>query len=143
MPRMSCFLTVDAVLDGTKTVTRRDPDTWQNLRPGVELVLIEKGQGLKLGEKQRVLRTVTVADNRVETLRQVTADEVRREGLWDRAVAGGAAFDDYYDPEDQPVVWFRAFWAATHYRGNITHWAIGAGAPSLLGLPCRRIEWTI
>lgn len=38
MPRrMSCSLTIDAVKNRTKTVTRRDPKTWLNLMPGDRL----------------------------------------------------------------------------------------------------------
>ena len=47
MPRrMSCSMTVPAVRDRTKTVTRRHVDTWRDLAPGDRVVLIEKGMGL-------------------------------------------------------------------------------------------------
>lgn len=50
MPRrMSCSMTVDAVRDRSKTVTRRHVDTWRDLKPGDRLVLIEKGMGLPKG----------------------------------------------------------------------------------------------
>lgn len=139
--RMSCSMTVEAVEQRIKTVTRRHPDTWRHLKPGDPLTLIEKGMGLPRGAKQRVLDEVVVVSNELETLRQVDDDEVKAEGLWDRAVTEGAAFADYYDPEDQPRVWFRAFWAAGHLGGTITDWAIGKRAPFLLGVECRRIEW--
>ena len=43
---MSVSMTTDAVYGRTKTVTRRHPDTWQDLAPGERLTLIEKGMGL-------------------------------------------------------------------------------------------------
>lgn len=138
---MSCSMTVDAVRDRSKTVTRRHVDTWQNLSPGDTLTLIEKGMGLAKGAKQVVLAEVEVVDVRNETLRQVTAFEVAREGLLDRALIEGKTFEAYYDPEDLPVVWFRAFWAASHIGGTIESWAVGPDAPCLMGTPCRRIEW--
>ena len=63
MPRrMSCSITVDAVRARTKTVTRRHASTWATLKPGDRLTLIEKGMGLKRGEKQVVLAEVEVED---------------------------------------------------------------------------------
>lgn len=139
--RMSCSMTVEAVQAQRKTVTRRHVDTWRTLAARDRLTLIEKGMGLPKGAKQVVLAEVEVFDVREETLRQVTAFEVAREGLLDRALTEGQQFADYYDPEDLPVVWFRAFWAASHYGGSIESWAIGPDAPCLMGTPCRRIEW--
>jgi hypothetical protein len=142
MPRrMSCSMTVDAVRDRTKTVTRRHVDTWLHLRPGDRLTLIEKGMGLAKGEKQVVLAEVEVVSVAVETLRQVNGVEVKREGLWYEAVAGSIGWEDYYDLDELPVVWFRAFWAAGHIGGTIDDWAIGERNPLLLGVPCRRIKW--
>lgn len=138
---MSCSMTIDAVRERHKTVTRRHADTWKNLAPGDHLTRIEKGMGLPKGAQQVVLAEVEVVDVRLEKLRQVTAEEVQAEGLWDRAVAEGAAFADYFDEDDWPVQWFRAFWAAGHLGGNVEHWAIGRGAPVLFGIVCRRIEW--
>lgn len=39
---MSCSLTVEAVRDRTKTVTRRQVKTWAFLRPGDHLTLVKK-----------------------------------------------------------------------------------------------------
>ena len=142
MPRrMSCSMTVDAVRDRTKTVTRRHVDTWLHLRPGDRLTLIEKGMGLAKGEKQVVLADVEIATVNVETLRQVNSIDVHREGLWERANLESVGWVDYYDVDDLPVVWFRAFWAAGHIGGTIEDWAIGERNPLLLGVRCRRIEW--
>ena len=142
MPRrMSVSLTLDAVRSRQKTVTRRHVDTWKDLNPGDHLTLIEKGMGLPKGAKQVVVCEVEIVDVRTETLRQVTVDEVRREGLWDRAVDESRRFEDYYDEDYLPVVWFRAFWACSHLGGTVADWAIGRSAPSLTGVDCRRIEF--
>lgn len=116
--RMSVSMTLDAVRSRTKTVTRRHVDTWQNLKPGDRLDLIEKGMGLPKGAKQVVVCTVEIVDVRVETLAEVTAAEVVAEGL------------PHMDNHE-----FRKFWAAGHGYGRSLHWA------PLLRLPCRRIEW--
>ncbi len=79
--RMSCSLTVDAVKARTKTVTRRETDTWRTLLPGDRLVLVEKAMGLRKGERQMVLAEVEIVDVRVEPLSNITLDEVRREGF--------------------------------------------------------------
>jgi hypothetical protein len=109
---MSCSLTVDAVRDRTKTVTRRHPDTWRTLAPGDRLTLVEKAMGLPRGAKQVVLAEVIVVDNRVEPLALVDAAECAREGL----------------PEMSPAE-FRAMWARTH------------GCEPHDDVMCRRIEW--
>jgi hypothetical protein len=138
---MSVSMTLDAVRARTKTVTRRHVETWESLSVGERLTLIEKGMGLPKGAKQVVVAEVQVVDVRVETLRQVTAAEVRAEGLWARAVVEGEAFADYLEGDDLAVLWFRAFWAAGHLGGTIEEWAIGWRQGSLLGVGCRRIEW--
>lgn len=81
--RMSCSMTVDAVLDRTKTVTRRHPDTWKDLKAGDRLTLIEKGMGLAKGERQVVLAEVEIVDVRVEPISMVRFEEqaTKREGL--------------------------------------------------------------
>lgn len=67
MPRrMSCSLTIDAVRERRKTVTRRHVDTWQTLKAGDRLTLIEKGMGLPAGSKQVVLAEVEVIDVSIE-----------------------------------------------------------------------------
>ena len=82
MPRrMSCFLTTAQVRSRTKTETSRDPATWTTLKVGEPLVLVEKAQGLKRGEKQIVLATVRVTANYLEPLNQITPEAVAREGF--------------------------------------------------------------
>lgn len=88
MPRrMSCSMTVDAVRDRTKEVTRRHPDTWTDLAPGDTLTLIEKGMGLPKGAKQVVLAEVEVVDVRLEPISRVLEEPgaTAAEGLPDLA----------------------------------------------------------
>lgn len=115
--RMSCSMTIDAVRDRTKTVTRRHVDTWKNLMPGDRLTLIEKGMGLPKGAKQVVLAEVEVVSVRVEPLDHIHAERygTQREGLGRMSTHQ-----------------FISFWAVSHgYRR----------APDAADIPCRRIEW--
>ena len=107
-------MTVDAVRDRIKTVTRRDPDTWRDLKPGDRLTLIEKGMGLKKGEKQVVLAEVEVVSVRVESVHCIRDEEdgTEREGL------------GHMSPDD-----FIAFWLEGH-RVHSVNFPV-----------CRRIEW--
>lgn len=76
MRLMSFSMTVDAFLDGRKTVTRRLG--WKTLKPGERLVAVEKAQGLKKGEKVRRLGEIEVVDVRRERLDALEIDEVGR-----------------------------------------------------------------
>ena len=121
MPRrMSCSMTVPAVRDRSKTVTRRHKDTWKNLKPGDRLVLLEKGMGLPKGAHQVVSAEVEVTDVRVEPLCKVwdEPNAVDREGL----------------PDMSPNR-FSFWWARSHGYGDLKH------AADLLRIECRRIEW--
>lgn len=91
--RMSFFLTKAQVLARTKTVTRRDVRTWTKLGPGDRILAVEKGQGLKPGEKHRILALLEVVDVRVELLEDITADDCVREGFPDLSPA---EFVDFY-----------------------------------------------
>ena len=115
---MSVALTIDAVKARTKTVTRRNPDTWGNLRPGDGLTLIEKGMGLPKGSKQVVLAEVVVISNQIETLGQVDEREVWLEGLGQMS------------PTE-----FRQFWARSHGHPEL-------GVRPLDLVRCRRIAWS-
>ena len=126
--RMSVSMTLDAVRDRTKTVTRRHVDSWQHLAAGDRLTLIEKGMGLPKGAKQVVVCEVEIVDVCVETLRQVTAAEVIREGLIRRAMNEGGSLAG-------AVPWFRFFWARGH------GYSVNLPVDELLAVPCRRIEW--
>jgi hypothetical protein len=77
---MSFALTTPQILARTKTVTRRFG--WAFLRPGDLLQAIEKGQGLKKGERVRRLAVLRVLDVREEPLKRVRhPGEVQKEGF--------------------------------------------------------------
>lgn len=142
MPRpMSCFLTIDQVRRRQKTVTRRHVDSWLKLQQGDLLPLIEKGQGLKRGEKQVLITEVEVVSVWVEPLLDgLSPAEVEREGF-------GAVH-----PAE-----FAAFWAAAHGYGSLLRNERFRASPApwltppprrlavirraLAGVKCRRIEW--
>lgn len=114
---MSCSMTIDAVKDRSKTVTRRHVDTWKNLKVGDRLTLIEKGMGLPKGASQTVLAEVEIVDVRVETIAQVTFEKnaTKSEGLGRMTTAE-----------------FIRFWMDGHgYRNASSHHIV----------LCRRIEW--
>jgi len=119
MPRrMSCSMTIEAVRDRTKTVTRRHVDTWTTLQPGDRLTLIEKGMGLPKGTAQVVLAEVEIVSVRVEPILKVDQAEVEREGM-------AGMFPDE----------FVGFWLDGHgYSSVRRHCDVRA-------VLCRRIEW--
>lgn len=126
--RMSCSMTVPAVRDHSKTVTRRHIDSWRSLAAGHQLTLIERGMGLPKGARQVVLAEVIVVDVRVESLGEVLYEfdpvtmrpaGTAREGLPEMVAAE-----------------FVPFWLAAHgYSVANLSWA------QALQVPCRRIEW--
>lgn len=126
--RMSVSMTIDAVRDRSKTVTRRHINTWETLKPGDQLTLVEKGMGLKKGEKQIVLAEVEVVDVRVEPLGRVSFLEIDLEGLWPAAHQATTATGVH------PARWFMRFWADGHGY-------TGVPDKDLDGIECRRIEW--
>lgn len=84
MRNMSFSLTTRQILDRTKTVTRRVG--WAFLKPGDLLQAIEKGQGLKKGEKVRKLAVLVVRNVDQEWISGFRSapnaqDECRREGF--------------------------------------------------------------
>ena len=115
--RMSCSMTIPQVRDGSKTVTRRAPATWEQLQVGDHLVLIEKGMGLPKGAKQVAIREAVVVDVRLEQLASVTEAECAAEGF----------------PDMTPTE-FMVFWA----NGHSVRWS---DPSELLAVVCRRIEW--
>lgn len=66
MRNISFQLTKDQILKRTKTVTRRMG--WKNLHVGQRLRAVEKGMGLKRGEKIKPLCEIEVIDVGVECL---------------------------------------------------------------------------
>ena len=80
MRRMSFALTTKQVLDKSKKVTRRL--RWNNLRPGDCIQPIEKGMGLKKGEKQKLIGDpIKVVSISVQRLHQITPSDVVKEGF--------------------------------------------------------------
>lgn len=86
MPRnMSVFYTQQQVLDEIKDVTRRLG--WANLKSGELFWMVEKGQGLKKGEKVKRLKLCRCVSNRPEPLNRMIrnlgygAKEAKREGF--------------------------------------------------------------
>lgn len=85
MPRnMSFFLTTEQVLNESKTVTRRIG--WNHLQPGTYCWAVEKGQGLKKGEKIKRLKLIRILSVRKEPLEGMrlypdTLAETRAEGF--------------------------------------------------------------
>lgn len=82
MPRnMSFFTTVEQVRNKTKTVTRRLG--WWFLKPGDILNAAEKCQGLKKGEKIKIICQIRVANTHMEPLIKITIADVIKEGFPD------------------------------------------------------------
>ena len=79
MRLISFFLTTPQFLDGSKDVTRRLG--WRNLKPGTRLMAVRKAQGIKKGEQVERLGEIEVVSVRREILRDITADDCRREGF--------------------------------------------------------------
>jgi len=85
MPRNISFaLTTRQFLDGSKDVTRRMG--WKNLKAGDVLCAVEKGRGLKPGEKIKRLGMIRVVSVRREMLLEMQGgdygrEECRREGF--------------------------------------------------------------
>lgn len=131
--RMSVSMTIPAVRERRKTVTRRHVDTWKFLQLGDRLTLIEKGMGLPKGAKQIVVAEVDVTDVRVEPILSVTATEIRREG---------------FDPNDWGDLAWAAWWAERHGY-SVPTWRRDQPYPawqteareSLADVECNRIEW--
>lgn len=96
MRNISFLLTKPQILARTKTVTRRL--TWESLKPGTLLRAVERGQGLKKGERVKPLTTIRVVSVRREPLMRLYEsgygdEECRKEGF------GGMASNDF-------VAWF-------------------------------------
>lgn len=80
MRNISFMLTTQQVRDRQKTVTRRLG--WRNLKAGELLCGVEKGMGLKAGEKIIRLAVIRVVGVRFEPLRRMTdRREIRISGF--------------------------------------------------------------
>lgn len=84
MRNMSFFLTTEHIKNGVKTVTRRLK--WHHARPGMMVMPIVKGQGLKRGESVEYLRRdpLRFIDTRWEPLNAITPEDVVEEGFLGR-----------------------------------------------------------
>lgn len=87
---MSFWLTRRPYREGTKDVTRRLG--WENAEAGDHFLAIEKGQGLKRGEKQVVMGENIVVSARRERLDAIDQSDVVREGFPDMTPAEFVAF---------------------------------------------------
>ena len=81
MRNMSFSQTTPQFLDETKDITRRLG--WLFLEAGDLVMAIEKGQGLKKGEKVKRLGVIEIVSVRRERLDAITQEEVVREGYPD------------------------------------------------------------
>ena len=81
MRYMSFMATTDQIRNRTKTVTRRLG--WKSLKPGDLIQAIEKGQGLKKGEKVNRLAVLRVESVRREKLADIVGNvgECAKEGF--------------------------------------------------------------
>lgn len=80
MPRnMSFMLTTGQIRNKTKDITRRLK--WLFVKPGDILNAVEKGMGLKKGEKVVRICQIRVISTRLERLSKVTKEDCIREGF--------------------------------------------------------------
>lgn len=79
MRRMSFSLTTPQMRARTKTETRRLG--WENLKPGEHLIAIEKGMGLKKGEKHVLIGEIEVDVVERVRLDRITKEQVKAEGF--------------------------------------------------------------
>jgi hypothetical protein len=80
MKNMSFMLTTEQVKNQTKTVTRRLG--WWKLKTGDIIQPVEKGMGLKKGEKVvKIGCPIRVVSTRTEPLNHITTDDCRLEGF--------------------------------------------------------------
>ena len=75
MKNMACSLTTRQVKAQTKDVSRRLG--WFGAKPGDRICLIEKGQGLKKGQKIRRLAVVEIISNDNEHLTEIVSRPIR------------------------------------------------------------------
>lgn len=84
MPRnMSFSLTTEQAKNKTKTVTRRIG--WWFLRPGDIVQQVEKGMGLKKGEKVKKIHLIRIKNTEWEELQAITDGGVVEEGFRDKS----------------------------------------------------------
>lgn len=81
MRNMSFALTTQAFRERRKTITRRLG--WWFLKPGDEVMGVEKGMGLKKGEKVIRLGPIRILCVRREPLNRIDQEDVVKEGFPD------------------------------------------------------------
>ena len=79
MKNMSFSMTTKQVKEERKTQTRRTG--WKDLKPGEKVCAIEKGQGLKKGEKIKRLKILSIKKVEFEPLNNITEEDVIEEGF--------------------------------------------------------------
>ena len=80
MPRnLSFAITTQQMIDQTKTVTRRTG--WSNLRPGEIICAVEKGMGLKKGERIKRIGLIEIINVTQTPLSAIIQEDVIREGF--------------------------------------------------------------
>lgn len=79
MRNMAFSITTQQMYEKTKSVTRRLG--WSFLKPGDVVMAVEKGMGLKKGEKVKRIYPIEIVSIRGERLSSITIDDVSREGF--------------------------------------------------------------
>ena len=79
MRNISCCKTTEQIRNRTKTVTRRCG--WWFLKPRDRVCLVEKGMGLKKGEKVERMCVIEIVSCRSEYLMNITKAECVLEGF--------------------------------------------------------------
>lgn len=79
MRNMSFMLTTEQIRNRTKSVTRRMG--WSFLKPGDKVQAVEKGMGIRKGEKMNKICTIVIVSNTPEMLIKITPEEVIKEGF--------------------------------------------------------------
>ncbi|WP_136443665.1 ASCH domain-containing protein [Pacificoceanicola onchidii] len=123
MPRnMSFALTLNQVRNREKDVTRRFG--WWFLKPGDVVNAVEKGMGLKPGEKIKRICQIEIVSIRAEPLNVITHEDCAREGFPDFRPADFVAMltSHYGCPDDKQVnrIEFRYLDTPTQQKGQQT-----------------------
>lgn len=81
MRNMSFSMTTPQMRAEEKDITRRIG--WGSLKAGDRVMAVEKGMGLKKGEKVKPIYEIEIVSARAERLDAITQDDCRREGFPD------------------------------------------------------------
>ena len=83
MRKMSFALTIDQFKAGSKTVTRRQG--WATLKEGDSVMGVEKGMGLKKGQKVKDLHPIKILRVSRERIADISRSDVEYEGFPDKS----------------------------------------------------------